>query len=196
MVKSTSKLKTERDLYMTYKEFKKLKVYLYKKSITYGLLFDIIALGGLRVSEALQLTPKDFDFENNLIYVKTLKRKGHPVIPLKYPANIMQIIRKYINSYKIDDKERVFNFSRQWVWKIMKNVINSIPGLNKRYSPHALRHLHAIIVSEITKGNIISIAKRLRHSDTRYVYRYTHLTDKIQDEIVDGLVKYEKENYS
>lgn len=165
----------------------------YDYNIRQGLLWDITLNGGLRISETLNICPCDINYIENKIKIKTLKRKKEYKVDLLFPAKTILICKKIINHIIISSEDKLFPYTRQWCWKCFKKILLKA-GLSDKYSPHALRHTHGIVISEITKGNTVSIAKRLRHSNLNYVGRYTHLTDKIQEEIIKGIENYKYKN--
>lgn len=170
----------------------------YKIDITYGLMFDITFNGGFRISETLNLTPLDFNYPENKIYVNTLKQKKdkkNTRVGILVPENTMRISRKFIEQFKIKDTEKIFPFSRQWAWKKFKSVCIKV-GLSSLYSPHALRHAHGLAVRDACGGDLTKIANRLRHSNANNAYKYIHLLDTDQQDIVSYLekIKDKKQN--
>jgi len=172
-------------------EYKILLDYIYHCNVEHGLMIEIIGNGGLRVSEVLELTPKDFDYDSNMIIVTTLKRKGHPKIPIKYPVRIMTLMQKYISIIKIKDNEKIFKISRQGIWKMFKKYCKVLK-LSKFYTIHSLRHMHGTLVSEATNGNRDTVRSRLRHKSSATADIYTHLTDGQTDKIINKLEENQK----
>ena len=187
--------KKERDLYMTPEEWTAMVKCAYDINISYGLLWDLIGQSGFRISEALALCPCDFDFDKNIIHVHTLKQKDKTIVhEVQIPERLMSMYKKYfkINGMLGNNTDRVWPFGRVWAWRIFK-VCCKAAELNHRYSPHALRHTHCIMVLEITKGDLVKTAKRLRQKSTNMPMKYSHLTEEINKEIVGGLeVRYGK----
>lgn len=188
-----TKKKDERFLYMEQDEVSKLLKEAYNYHPIQGLLWDLVFNGGLRISEALYITPSHVDFKNNKIKIYTLKQKNHilKADEILFPARTITICYKIIQAYKIKPNSSLFNITRQWAWKTFKLLLKR-SGLSNKYSPHALRHAHGILVAEATKGDIVKIARRLRHRNSANAFRYTHLTDNIQREVVDYLEKIRK----
>jgi integrase len=186
-----NKKKPEEFLFLQPDDAKKFLVAAYKYDVRKGALMDVMLNGGLRVSEALSIKAEDISQTENKIRITCLKKRDLQFIDLLYPSSTMNICRKLIKYLELKPSDRLFPWTRQWAWKCFKKIL-SICNLSRLYSPHALRHAHGIMIAEITKGDHIKIAKRLRHSSVKYVYTYTHLTDQIQKEIVEGIEKIMK----
>ncbi|MBT9174573.1 MAG: Tyrosine recombinase XerC [candidate division WS2 bacterium] len=184
--KITPMRKEERYLYLLPEEWKVIVNTTLTFSIKYGLLWDLIGYSGLRISEALFITPKDFDFKNNIIRVLTLKQREKKFDYVKLPKGIMDILKSYISSNNIQPTHKLWDISRQSAWKMFKKCLK-LSNLDKRFTIHGLRHCQGIMVAEITKGDVIKITKRLRQKTVAMALRYTHLTEKINNEIVQGL---------
>lgn len=191
--------KKERELYMTPEEWRTMLRVAYKLNWSYGLLWDLLGQSGFRITEALSLCPCDFNFDKNMVTVKTLKQKEkdgvRPTHEIQIPSALMQSYKKYFRTQNrtITDTEPIFPFKRVWAWKIFK-VCCKGADLNPRYSPHALRHTHCIMVLEITKGDLVKTAKRLRQKSTNMPMHYSHLTEEINKEITEGLGQFTGKN--
>lgn len=170
--------KGELDRYMTVDDWKK-----FKAAITdsrEALLWTLIVSCGLRLQEALQLTPEDFDFKAGLVRIATLKRKGHPVFAVDVPPELCESLR----SMRLKKGERFFKMSSSWAWRKFKRVVRRAK-LNSRYSPHALRHLYGILLSEETKGDLVKVSRGLRHAKPDTANRYVHVAPKLRRELAN-----------
>jgi integrase/recombinase XerD len=89
---------------------------------------------GLRSSELLSITKGDIDFQNKTLKIEWLKSRKmhHRIIPLK--SELVNILQVY--TVGLINKDRVFPFTRQWLFKIVKKWFKS--------SPHTLRHSFAV----------------------------------------------------
>jgi len=105
-----------------------------KKPVIENVLPLVVAVTGCRISECLELTTADIDYENSVLYLKTLKGgKGRKrVVPV--PSWLLAILENYILFNGIGYK--LFPISRAHAWRIVK----SRTGLR----PHALRHAFAM----------------------------------------------------
>lgn len=172
--------------YVRYKEYKRILGCAYHHNVEHGLIIELIGNGGLRVSECLELIPDDFDYENNMIVITTLKQKQHPKIPVTYPVGTMQVMKVYITRMGFANKEKIFTVTRQGIWKMFKKYCRELK-LNKHYTVHSLRHMHGTLVSEATNGNRDAVRNRLRHKDSTTADIYTHLTEGLTKKIIDKL---------
>jgi integrase len=203
-------------------EFQKFIYAAYEWKPIQGLLWDLIGNGGFRISEALLLRPMDFNWDESIIYITTLKQKnmgslyGNPeifkgrdvvpkttafsldvarahmdpskiiVIPIMMPHKTMEIARKIINLMDLKKDEHIFKMARIWAWRCFK-VISKKAGLSELYSPHALRHCQGIMAANVFKGDIVKVAKRMRHRNPNNVYRYVHLLQIDEKQMIEYL---------
>lgn len=179
-------MKSERDRYMLKDEYMKFINHCPKK---YKLFWEIVFNAGLRVSEGINITSQDIIFNENKIVIRTLKRKNHPAIPVIVSHQLIESIGIYIGSNGIVGK--LWNISRQFAWKMFKNTCVKA-GLNSKYSPHALRHSHGVMIADITNGNMIQIKNRLRHASTKSTEFYLHVSEKKQKELSEQITDYLK----
>ena len=179
-------MKNERDKYILKEEYHKFVAHCPDQ---YKLFWKVMFNAGLRISEGLAITKSDIMYEENKIVITTLKRKDNPRIPVIIPIELIADLKQYINNKNITGK--LFNFSRQFAWKVFKQTCIKA-GLNAKYSPHAFRHGHGIMIADLTNGNMIAIKNRLRHSSTHSTEFYVHLSEKKQQELalqIDGYLK-------
>lgn len=187
--------KSEALKFMEEDELNKFLDTAYKDNNVYGLIFEIIVSGGLRVSESLNIKVSSLDFRNNQIYIQTLKKKGHPSEPIRYPISVMEKIKLYLKyrEPKRSPDTILFPVSRVSVWKRMKKVCK-LAGINTYHSPHSLRHTHGTLVSHLTHGNRDIVRRRLRHSKSETADIYVHMTDNDQDEICNYFEEMRRHN--
>jgi integrase len=100
----------------------------------YGMLFQFLWRTGVRVTEAISITKKDLDFQNLEIKIRWLKNRKFDtrIIPM-HPSLRLPL---YPFVAKLNNEDKVFNFTRQYV-----------DQLCKKYSfdhAHKLRHSFAI----------------------------------------------------
>jgi len=124
---------------------------------------------GLRISEALSLTPELIStFEGHPVIHVTGKRKKKRMVSC--PETLAYRILSYCYEKKIEKGQKIFPITRVQAWKIIKNTGNSA-GLSKRIYPHLLRHSDAIERLRQT-GNPKSLQHHLGHSSVTMVMRY------------------------
>lgn len=177
--------KNERDKYLLKDEYKR---FIKQSPIQYILFWKTIFLCGLRITEGLNITPQDIIYSENKILIKTLKRKDHPIIPVIVPKELINEIKEHIqNNPAING--RIWKFSRQYAFKLFKSICKKA-GLNPKYSPHAARHFHGVMIADLTNGDMIQIKNRLRHSSIKSTEFYVHVSEKKQKELADNISKY------
>ena len=150
---------------------------------------------GLRVSELINLEKRSINFEEKLI---TLKGKGNKerFVPLNYLA------LEYLNNYLSQNKNnKVFSKSkylfinkkdgkpltRQYFF-VELNKYAKRAGIDKKISPHTLRHSFATHLLE-NGADLRVVQELLGHSKIETTQIYTHLSTK---KILDALDLYSK----
>ncbi len=176
--------KDERSKYMLKEEFHR---FVEVCPLKYSLFWKIVFNAGLRISEGLNITTNDILYSENKLLIKTLKRKGHPIIPVIIPEYLINELKMYIQKNEIID--RIWPFSRQFAFKIFKQVCKK-SGLNPKYSPHSFRHGHGVLVCDVSNGNIAQIQNRLRHADIKSTQFYIHISEKKQKELCENIERY------
>lgn len=155
----------------------------------------IMYSAGLRVSELINLEKRSINFEEKLI---TLKGKGNKerFVPLNY------IALEYLNNYLSKNKNnKVFSKSkylfinkkdgkpltRQYFF-VELNKYAKRAGIDKKISPHTLRHSFATHLLE-NGADLRVVQELLGHSKIETTQIYTHLSTK---KILDALDLYSK----
>lgn len=150
---------------------------------------------GLRVSELINLEKRSINFEEKLV---TLKGKGNKerFVPLNY------IALEYLNNYLSQNKNnKVFSKSkylfinkkdgkpltRQYFF-VELNKYAKRAGIDKKISPHTLRHSFATHLLE-NGADLRVVQELLGHSKIETTQIYTHLSTK---KILDALDLYSK----
>jgi len=169
--------------------------------INYDWLILLLAKTGLRFSEALGLTPNDFNFEEKTLTVNKTWNYKYPeggFAKTKNKASIRTIsIDSILNSqFKmltkdmapdklifVDSNKRVFNSTVNEVLE-RKCKEAGVPVI----SLHSLRHTHASML--LTAGiSIHSIAARLGHANVTTTQRvYTHILKELEAKDNDKLI--------
>lgn len=100
----------------------------------YGILFQFLWRTGVRVSEAIGITKKDLDFVNLEIKIRWLKNRKFEtrIIPLHSSLRLPL----YTFSAKLNNDDKLFNFTRQYVDQLCKKY-----GFEHA---HKIRHSYAI----------------------------------------------------
>lgn len=167
--------------------------------INWDWLILIIAKTGMRFSEALALTPKDFDFSHqSLIVDKTWDYKGDGgFLPTKNKSSVRKIQLDWQTSIKFselikglpDDKPIFVN------GRVFNSTIN---GVLERYckkleipviSIHGLRHTHASLLL-FAGVSIASVARRLGHASMTTTQKtYIHIIQEMENRDIDLVMR-------
>ena len=124
---------------------------------------------GLRISEALSLTPAKIDrFEGKPIL--DIIGKGRKPRLVSCPENLVNKLMSYAYHKKLDPHDRFFSFNRTRGWQIIKESAIKA-GFEKRVFPHLLRHSASIERLRQT-GNPKALQHHLGHSSITMVMRY------------------------
>lgn len=162
-------------------------------------LILLIAKTGLRFSEALALTPEDFDFAHQILSVnKTWNYKGEGgFLPTKNLSSVRkiqidwQLIIQLSELIKDMPKDKPI-FIRG---KVYNSTINSILGryCDKAKVPaisiHGLRHTHASLLL-FAGVSIASVARRLGHSSMTTTQKtYLHIIQELENRDIDIVMR-------
>lgn len=170
-----------------------------KNEISWEWMILLIAKTGLRFSEALALTPADFNFSRQSISVsKTWDYKGEGgFLPTKNQSSIRkvqidwqtviqfsQLIKDLPEDKPIFVKGKVYNYT--------------VNGVLERYckkaevpviSIHGLRHTHASLLL-FAGVSIASVARRLGHSSMNTTQKtYLHIIQELENRDVDLVMR-------
>lgn len=170
-----------------------------KNEISWEWMILLIAKTGLRFSEALALTPTDFNFSRQSISVsKTWDYKGDGgFLPTKNQSSIRKVqidwqtVIQFSQLIKdLPDDKPIF---------VKGKVYNStVNGVLERYckkaevpviSIHGLRHTHASLLL-FAGVSIASVARRLGHSSMNTTQKtYLHIIQELENRDVDLVMR-------
>ena len=155
-----------------------------------SLLILLLFETGLRISEALSLTPrKTIPYNNG--YVLHIKGKGNKIRMVACPEELGNKLKAYAYDKNLSPDERFWKFNRTRAWQIIKKAAKKA-GINKRVYPHLFRHSDAIYRLKQT-GNPKALQLHLGHSSMMMTMRYLN-TLSAEDAIrIQQQVKF-KEN--
>ncbi|UKS54463.1 site-specific integrase [Mycoplasma feriruminatoris] len=171
-----------------------------KDKLNFDWLIFLIAKTGLRFSEAIALTPDDFDFTKQLLNISktwNYKETGG-FLPTKNKSSVRKIqldwqtVSRFASLISgLEKNKPIFIFKE----KIFNSTINdtlarrckkaNIPVI----SIHGLRHTHASIL--LYAGvSIASVAKRLGHSSMNTTERiYLHIINELENKDIDLVMR-------
>lgn len=154
---------------------------------------------GLRSAAILQMNVEDIDFENRKIRVIEKRNKTYDVMidDTLYQCLLDWLVdrRKYFPKVETDAL-----FVSQWGERLSYRGINYMlqrysQGINKKVTPHVMRHTCATMTYEMT-GDIYLTATQLHHSNVSTTQRYADVSDKKRREasaMIGGKLNIKKE---
>lgn len=159
----------------------------------------IIAKTGMRFSEALALTPKDFDFPHqSLIVNKTWDYKGEGgLLPTKNKSSVRKIQLDWQTIIKFS--ELIKGLPEDKPIFVKGTVYNStVNDRLERYckeleipiiSVHGLRHTHASLLL-FAGVSIASVARRLGHASMTTTQKtYIHIIQELENRDIDLVMR-------
>lgn len=163
----------------------------------------LVSKTGLRFSEALALTPEDFDFERQQIIVNKSWNYKTPIGNFQKTKNessnrVVMVDWHLMNQFK----SLIRNKESDWPIFVPHNkrVFNStVNGLLEKYcykldiptiSVHGLRHTHASLL--LYEGvSVASVAKRLGHANTTTTQEtYIHIIEELENKDNDKVLHH------
>ena len=167
--------------------------------INWDWLILLIAKTGMRFSEALGLTPNDFDFSYQTISInKTWDYKGHGgFLPTKNKSSIRKIqidwqtTSQFARLVKdMNENEPIFVKG-----KVYNSTINNILARHCKQlgipiiSIHGLRHTHASLLL-FAGVSMASVARRLGHSSMTTTQKtYLHIIHELENQDTDLIIR-------
>ncbi len=141
------------------------------------LIISLLYSSGLRVSELVNLKIEDLNLQENIGWVR--KGKGGKDRIITISKNLTDELKEYL---EMKGKERLYIFSKDKplttrnIQKIIKGIrIRS--GINKKATPHTLRHSFATHLLE--QGvDIRLIQSMLGHASLNTTQIYTHISSE------------------
>lgn len=169
----------------------------------------LVAKTGMRFSEALALTPKDFDFAHQTLSIsKTWNYKGTGgFMPTKNKSSVRKIqidwqtVMQFASLTKgMPENEPIFVKKATEKGKVKYEAVynSTINGLLERYckklnlpviSVHGLRHTHAslLLYAGVSIG---SVARRLGHASMTTTQKtYLHIVQELENQDIDLVMR-------
>lgn len=160
-----------------------------------------VAKTGMRFSEALAITPNDFDFSKQIVSIdktwdykrsiggfqetknESSIRKIH--LDWQLAMQFSQITKNLVPDKPIFVKGRVFNSTVNNRLKVLCDAVN-VPVI----TIHSLRHTHASLLL-FAGVSIASVAKRLGHSNMNITQKtYLHIINELENQDNDKVMRY------
>jgi integrase/recombinase XerD len=183
---STPKLWMDLPKFLTEQEVEKLLAQPKEKNIRGQrdrAMLELLYATGLRVSELVSLKLKDLNLEQGYVLCQGKGGKER-IVPFGHSA--LGALREYLQKtrsklLKRDDPSLFLStrggaFTRQGFWKMLKGYGRQA-GLEKKISPHVLRHSFATHLLE-RGADLRSVQIMLGHSQITTTQIYTHVSRK------------------
>lgn len=179
-------------------------------------IFRLLAFSGFRKSEALALTWKDINFEEDSITINKAIGRNEKGLYLKAPKNrssyrtitidsiTMTVLRDWRKQQAMDYLKLGFN-TRNKDQLVFSNTKNQFIDPNKttikitkiinenelsKVTTHGLRHTHCSLSFE-SGMRIEEVKERLGHSDIKTTMNiYTHVTQQAKSDAAEKFAKY------
>jgi integrase/recombinase XerD len=138
------------------------------------LLLELMARGGMRISEVLQLTPRDI--EDRKVSLRSPKRgKEREIVFI--PQKVADRLKEYINAKGVESDQRIFPISYTAGRRVV-NKVGRVVGIHLR--PHDLRRYAATYASR--SGVPIEIVSKviLRHANLSTTQRYLGTVNDVE----------------
>ncbi|MBR5513718.1 MAG: site-specific integrase [Ruminococcus sp.] len=161
----------------------------------------LVAKTGMRFSEALALTPKDFDFPHQMLSInKTWNYKGDGgFLPTKNKSSVRKIQMDWQTVIQFSGLVRSLPEDKPIFVKTEKCVYNStVNNILKRHciavdvpviSVHGLRHTHASLLL-FAGVSIASVARRLGHASMTTTQKtYLHIIQELENKDIDLVMR-------
>lgn len=147
-------------------------------------LFKCLYLTGMRISEVLQLEPKDINKNKVLI-----RGKGNKERRIIIPSELTNAFSEYIETRK-NTGDKLFtgkdgNLSRQGAHYIIKKYARLAKVKLSKAHAHAFRHLYGILGIRERGLTMDEVADLLGHTDINTTRIYTRITEEELVKIVD-----------
>lgn len=177
----------------------------YGKEIDWNWFILLVAKTGMRFSEALALTPKDFDFAHQVLSIsKTWDYKANGgFMPTKNKSSVRKIqidwqtVMQFATLTK-DLKEDEPIFVKKDGEKYLEIYNSTVNGILERQckkmgistiSIHGLRHTHASILL-FAGVSIGSVARRLGHASMTTTQKtYLHIIQELENQDIDIVMR-------
>ena len=160
----------------------------------YRMCLELIYSCGLRIGEAVKVSPADIDGERKMLHLKNGKGNKDRVVPL--PVNIYKKLKSYWKTHRNrhilfpglreSDRSTTDNTFKRRVLQIAFKKALHESGIVKKATPHTLRHSYATHLLE-AGVNIRVIQKYLGHRSLRATIVYIHLTGTTEQRSVELL---------
>lgn len=160
-------------------------------NLKHKLIITLLYSCGLRLSELINLKINDIDIEARKLHVKQAKGKKDRYLPLAERTTL--VLKVYLNRYfpesYLIEGLKGGKYSTTSIQKVVKENCKKC-GIEKRVSPHTLRHSFATHLLE-NGTDLRYIQHLLGHNNIKTTEIYTHITQPGLDKIKNPLDLFE-----
>lgn len=171
-----------------------------KENINWDWFILLVAKTGIRFSEALAITPDDFDFSHQMLSIsKTWNYKDNGgFMPTKNRSSVRKIqidwqtVIQFSELVKKLPPEKPIFITKE---KVYNSTVNDILARHCKkvkipvISVHGLRHTHASLLL-FAGVSIASVARRLGHSSMTTTQKtYLHIIQELENQDVDLVMR-------
>ncbi len=169
------------------------------QNVSWDWFILLVAKTGMRFSEALALTPKDFDLSHQMLSIsKTWNYKGEGgFLPTKNQSSVRKIqldwqtVIQFAGLLKnLPEEDPIFIHG-----KVYNSTVNDILARHCRdveipiISIHGLRHTHASLLL-FAGVSIASVARRLGHASMTTTQKtYLHIIQELENKDIDLIMR-------
>ncbi len=148
----------------------------FTKNPIHKLIIQLLYSGGLRVSEVVNLQPKDLDIERNVLIIRQGKgaKDRITLLPKLLRKSILKHLLANNPSKYFFEPNRKKKYSKRTIEEIISK--NSLGAIRRKIKPHTLRHSFATHLLE-AGTDIRYIQKLLGHKNLRTTQIYTHVAN-------------------
>lgn len=170
-----------------------------KGEVNWDWLILLVAKTGMRFSEALAITPKDFDFSHQALSIgKTWDYKGKGgFLPTKNKTSVRKIQIDWQTVVQFSEliKDKPEDEPLFVGCKVYNSTVNDV--LRRRcklagiptISVHGLRHTHASLLL-LAGVSIASVARRLGHASINTTQKtYLHIIQELENKDIDLVMR-------
>lgn len=170
-----------------------------KGEVNWDWLILLVAKTGMRFSEALAITPKDFDFSHQALSIgKTWDYKGKGgFLPTKNKTSVRKIQIDWQTVVQFSEliKDKPEDEPLFVGCKVYNSTVNDV--LRRRcklagiptISVHSLRHTHASLLL-FAGVSIASVARRLGHASINTTQKtYLHIIQELENKDIDLVMR-------
>lgn len=135
----------------------------------------VLVFLGLRVSEALALRAEDIQFEEGVVAVRCLKKRGAVIVRELPAAPALLAALKPVCGSAGGISGRLWPWSRVSAWRTVKGVLAAAHVVGGQAMPKGFRH--GFGVHAVRSGVPLDLIQRwLGHADIATTAIYTHVT--------------------